>query len=75
MAALADLNSAHLAGIALDVFPTEPYLADGPLLAHPPVVATAPHTSDYFAAASRRLGEPLAAYINYQPPAGLLKLP
>ena len=74
MAALADLNTAHLVGIALDVFPTEPYPADGPLLAHPHIVATAhtaSHTSDYFAAASRRLGEPLAAYLNYQPPAGL----
>jgi D-isomer specific 2-hydroxyacid dehydrogenase, NAD binding domain len=52
VAALADLNTAHLAGIALDVFPTEPYPADGPLLAHPHVVATAhtaSHTSDYFA--------------------------
>ena len=77
-AALAHLNTGHLAGIGLDVFPTEPYPADGPLLAHPHVVATA-HTasltSDYFAAASRRLGEALAAYLSYQPPAGLLRIP
>jgi len=50
VAALADLNTAHLVGIALEVFPTEPYPADGPLLAHPHIVATAhtaSHTSDY----------------------------
>src|SRR6266567_1497294 len=73
---LAYLNTGHLAGIGLDVFPTEPYPADGPLLAHPHVVATA-HTasltSDYFAAASRRLGDSLAAYLICQPPAGLLR--
>ncbi len=77
-AALAHLNTGHLAGIGLDVFPTEPYPADGPLLAHPHVVATA-HTasltSDYFAAASRRLGDALAAYLNCQPPTGLLRIP
>jgi hypothetical protein len=28
---------------------------------------------DYFAAASRRLGDALAAYLDHQPPAGLLK--
>ena len=75
-AALARLNAGHLAGIGLDVFPAEPYPADGPLLGHPRVVATA-HTasltSDYFAAASRRLGQALARYRDHQPPAGLLK--
>jgi D-3-phosphoglycerate dehydrogenase len=75
-AALAQLNTGHLAGLGLDVFPTEPYPADGPLLAHPHVVATA-HTasltSDYFAAASRRLGDALAAYLDHQPPAGLIR--
>jgi phosphoglycerate dehydrogenase-like enzyme len=75
-AALARLNTGHLAGIGLDVFPTEPYPADGPLLGHPRVVATA-HTaaltSDYFAAASRRLGDALARYLDHQPPAGLLR--
>jgi hypothetical protein len=44
-------------------------------LAHLRIVATA-HTasitSDYFAAASPRLGDALAAYLNHQPPAGLL---
>lgn len=77
-AALTHLESGHLAGLGLDVFPTEPYPADGPLFAHPHVVATA-HTasltSDYFAAASQRLGEALAAYIDDQPPAGLLTIP
>jgi phosphoglycerate dehydrogenase-like enzyme len=75
-AAIAHLNAGHLAGIGLDVFPTEPYPADGPLVAHPRVVATA-HTaaltSDYFAAASRRLGDALAGYLDHQPPAGLLR--
>jgi phosphoglycerate dehydrogenase-like enzyme len=76
--ALHHLDSGHLAGLGLDVFPTEPYPADGPLLAHPHVVATA-HTasltSDYFAAASRRLGDALARYLDHQPPSGLLKAP
>ncbi|MCW2910979.1 MAG: hypothetical protein JWL68_5768 [Actinomycetia bacterium] len=58
------------------MFPTEPYPAGGPLLDHPRIVATA-HTaaltSDYFAAASRRLGDALAAYLDHQPPAGLLR--
>jgi phosphoglycerate dehydrogenase-like enzyme len=57
------------------VFPIEPYPAGGPLVTHQGIVATA-HTasltSDYFAAASRRLGDALAAYLDDQPPAGLL---
>jgi phosphoglycerate dehydrogenase-like enzyme len=77
-AAIAHLNTGHLAGIGLDVFPTEPYPADGPLLAHPHIVATA-HTaaltSNYFAAASRRLGDALTSYLDHQPPAGLLRAP
>jgi phosphoglycerate dehydrogenase-like enzyme len=75
-AAIAHLNTGHLAGIGLDVFPTEPYPADGPLAAHPRILATA-HTAaltgDYFAAASRRLGDALASYLDDQPPAGLLR--
>jgi phosphoglycerate dehydrogenase-like enzyme len=75
-AAIAHLNTGHLAGIGLDVFPTEPYPANGPLVTHPRIVATA-HTaaltSDYFAAASRRLGDAIAAYLDHQPPAGLLR--
>jgi phosphoglycerate dehydrogenase-like enzyme len=73
-AALAHLHTGHLAGIGLDVFPTEPYPADGPLLAHPRIVATA-HTasltSDYFAAASRRIGDapPPISTINHRPDA------
>jgi phosphoglycerate dehydrogenase-like enzyme len=74
-AAIAHLNTGHLAGIGLDVFPAEPYPADGPLVAHPRIVATA-HTaaltSDYFAAASRRLGDALARYLDHRPPAGLV---
>jgi hypothetical protein len=34
---------------------------------------TAALTSDYFAAASRRLGDALASYLDHQPPAGLLR--
>lgn len=75
-AAIAHLNTGHLAGLGLDVFPTEPYPADGPVGAHPRIVATA-HTaaltSDYFAAASRRLGDALVRYLDHQPPAGLLR--
>ena len=75
-AALVHLGTGHLAGLGLDVFPAEPYPADGPLVTHPRIVATA-HTaaltSDYFAAASGRLGDALAAYLNHQPPAGLLR--
>jgi phosphoglycerate dehydrogenase-like enzyme len=77
-AALAHLDTGHLGGLGLDVFATEPYPADGPLLNHPRIVATA-HTAsltrDYFAAASRRLGDALAAYLDNQPPAGLLTTP
>jgi phosphoglycerate dehydrogenase-like enzyme len=76
VAAIAHLNTGHLAGIGLDVFPSEPYPADGPLVAHPRIVATA-HTasltSDYFAAASRRLGDALACYLDHQAPPGLLR--
>jgi phosphoglycerate dehydrogenase-like enzyme len=43
-AALAHLSTGHLAGLGLDVFPTEPYPADGPLVTHPRIVATA-HTA------------------------------
>ena len=54
----------------------EPYPADAPLATHPRIVATA-HTaaltSDYFAAASRRLGDALARYLDHQPPTGLLR--
>jgi phosphoglycerate dehydrogenase-like enzyme len=75
-AALAHLDAGHLAGLGLDVFPTEPYPADGPLAGHPRIVATA-HTaaltSDYFAAASRRLGDALARYLDHQPPAEVLR--
>jgi phosphoglycerate dehydrogenase-like enzyme len=75
-AAIAHLDAGRLAGLGLDVFPAEPYPADGPLATHPGIVATA-HTaaltSDYFAAASQRLGDALASYLDHQPPAGLLR--
>ena len=71
-AAIAHLNTGHLAGLGLDVFPTEPYPADGPLLAHPRIVATA-HTaaltSDYFAAASgdSATPSPATSIISHRP--------
>jgi phosphoglycerate dehydrogenase-like enzyme len=56
-------GTGHLGGIRLDVSTTEPDPADGPLLAHPGIVATA-HTAalinDYFAA-RRRLGDAVAS--------------
>jgi phosphoglycerate dehydrogenase-like enzyme len=62
--------------IDLDTAADEGVWVDGPLVAHPRIVATA-HTaaltSDYFAAASRRLGDALAGYLDHQPPAGLLR--
>jgi phosphoglycerate dehydrogenase-like enzyme len=65
------VSTGHLAGLGLDVFPIEPYPADGPLLTHPRIVATA-HTaaltSDYFAAASRRLGDALVSSLDDQLP-------
>jgi hypothetical protein len=36
---------------------------------------TASLTSDFFAVASRRLGDALVAYLDHQPPAGLLGTP
>ena len=37
-----------------------------------PTAHTAALTSDYFAAASRRLGDALASYLDHEPPAGLV---
>jgi phosphoglycerate dehydrogenase-like enzyme len=49
---------------------------DAAVAAHPRIMATA-HTvaltSEYFAAASRRLGDALAGYLDHQPPTGLLR--
>jgi len=62
-AALDLLRSGALGGLGLDVFPIEPYPADGPLL-HPRVIATshtASLTTGFFEAASRALGEAIAA--------------
>ncbi|MFT4083189.1 MAG: NAD(P)-dependent oxidoreductase [Nocardioides sp.] len=73
--ALEHLTEGRLGGLGLDVYPQEPYPHDGPLLTHPGVLATA-HTaaltSDYFRAASHRLGEALHHYLKGQPPAHLL---
>jgi phosphoglycerate dehydrogenase-like enzyme len=62
-AALDLLEAGALGGLGLDVFPVEPYPADGPLL-HPRVIATshtAALTTGFFEAASRALGEAVAA--------------
>jgi phosphoglycerate dehydrogenase-like enzyme len=62
-AALELLHAGALGGLALDVFPVEPYPLGGPLL-HPRVIATshtAALTTGYFEAASRALGEAIAA--------------
>jgi hypothetical protein len=49
-------------------------IARGALLdADAAIAHTAALTSDYFAAASRRLGDAIAAYLDHQPPAGLLR--
>jgi phosphoglycerate dehydrogenase-like enzyme len=64
-ACLAALEAGALGGLGLDVFPIEPYPADGPLLTHPGVLATA-HTAaltdGYFAAASQRLSDAISDY-------------
>ncbi|NQX28967.1 hydroxyacid dehydrogenase [Microbacteriaceae bacterium VKM Ac-2854] len=74
-ASLAALESGAVGGLGLDVFPEEPYPADGPLLGHPAVVATA-HTAAltdaYFAAAARRLGTAIAAWDAGRPVANTL---
>jgi len=53
-AALAHLNTGHLAGLGIDVFPTDAYPAMGHCSTHPHVVANAtpPPSPDYFAAPS-----------------------
>ncbi|NQX11346.1 hypothetical protein HQQ80_06900 [Microbacteriaceae bacterium VKM Ac-2855] len=66
-ACLAALESGVLGGLGLDVFPEEPYPADGPLLGHPSVLATA-HTAAltdaYFEVASRRLGAAIEDWLS-----------
>jgi phosphoglycerate dehydrogenase-like enzyme len=62
-AALDLIESGAIAALGLDVFPIEPYPADGPLL-HPRVIATshtAALTTGFFEAASRALGDAIAA--------------
>jgi phosphoglycerate dehydrogenase-like enzyme len=69
-AALAALNTGQLGGLGLDVFPEEPYPADGPLAVHPRVVATA-HTAaltqGFFHDAAERLGEAIYRWIAGRP--------
>lgn len=75
--ALAALNAGQLGGLGVDVYPQEPYPADGPLLGHPRVVATA-HTaaltSSFFSAAAERLGEALHRWINGRPVENLVTI-
>jgi phosphoglycerate dehydrogenase-like enzyme len=69
-AALAALSTGQLGGLGLDVFPQEPYPADGPLAVHPRVVATA-HTAaitqGFFHDAAERLGEAIYRWIAGRP--------
>jgi D-3-phosphoglycerate dehydrogenase len=53
-AVLAALESGHLAGVALDVLPTEPPPADHPLLRHPRALIT-PHVAWYSAESETEL--------------------
>ena len=74
-AAIQAIRAGHLGGLGLDVYPQEPYPADGPLTSHPRVIATA-HTaaltSGFFRDAARCLGEALHRWIHGLPPANLL---
>ncbi|MCU1404889.1 MAG: hydroxyacid dehydrogenase, partial [Glaciihabitans sp.] len=71
-ACLAALDRGNLSGLGLDVFPTEPYPADGPLATHPRVMATA-HTgaltTSYFAAGATRLGAAITNVLAGRAPA------
>jgi phosphoglycerate dehydrogenase-like enzyme len=75
-AAVEAVRTGHLAGLAVDVFRTEPYPPDGPLRGHPRILATA-HTaaltSGYFRDASRHLGDAIRRYTEGQPPEHLIK--
>jgi len=74
-AALAALNAGRLGGLGLDVYPEEPYPADGPLAGHPRVIATA-HTAaltrDFFTGAAQRLGEAVYRWTQGLPPDNLV---
>jgi phosphoglycerate dehydrogenase-like enzyme len=74
-AALRAVHAGHLGGLGLDVYPQEPYPADGPLTHHPRVIATA-HTAaltdGVFRDAARRLGEALHRWTNGLPPENLV---
>jgi phosphoglycerate dehydrogenase-like enzyme len=69
-AALAALDAGRIGGLGLDVFPEEPYPANGPLTKHPRIITTA-HTAsvtqDFFVDAARRLGDALYRWVNGQP--------
>lgn len=69
-AALAALRAGRIGGLGLDVFQEEPYPADGPLLAHSRVIATAHSaalTSGFFHDAARRLGDALYRWVSGRP--------
>jgi phosphoglycerate dehydrogenase-like enzyme len=77
-ALLQALDSGQLAAAGLDVFATEPYPHDAPLINHPRVLATAHNaalTSGYFHRGVAALGDALLAYVAGQPPANALNAP
>jgi phosphoglycerate dehydrogenase-like enzyme len=77
-AAQAAVRRGTLGGLGVDVFPEEPYPADGLLLGHPRILATA-HTaaltSGYFRAASRRLGDAIERYARGDEPLHAVNTP
>ncbi|WP_345613044.1 NAD(P)-dependent oxidoreductase [Pseudonocardia adelaidensis] len=75
-AAAEAVRSGHLDGLALDVFPTEPYPEAGPLRGHPRIITTA-HTAaltdGYFQRAGTRLADAVRRYLDRLPPDGLVQ--
>jgi phosphoglycerate dehydrogenase-like enzyme len=77
-AAQAAVRQGTLGGLGIDVFPEEPYPANGPLLGNPRILATA-HTAaltnGYFVAASRRPGDALERYARGDEPLHTINKP
>ena len=74
-AVLAALESGHLAGAGIDVWTTEPFSSEHPLVRHPHVVAT-PHMAAYTNEGRRRshvaAAEHVLAALGGEPPSTLL---